>query len=178
MSEYRRPKDEDGNEIIEKGCAPRTPTPSPSPSDDQSEKDVASSHKEKKKSKSKKNKDKKKKKAKHTVLDSDSGTDLKGPASKRAKTSPSHLSECTDTDTLGHNPPSHTRPKYDSKRVDKPRIGDSEHSKNYRSNRSPPRQKERGRAEYIERRDCDSRYRRRSRSRSRERRDERYSRHK
>ena len=32
VSQYRRPKDEHGNEIIEKGCAPKTPTPSPSPS--------------------------------------------------------------------------------------------------------------------------------------------------
>ena len=30
VRQYRRPKDEDGNEIVEKGCAPRTPTPSPS----------------------------------------------------------------------------------------------------------------------------------------------------
>ena len=32
VKDYRRPKDEHGNEIIEKGCAPKTPTPSPSPS--------------------------------------------------------------------------------------------------------------------------------------------------
>lgn len=32
VKEYRRPKDEQGNDIIEKGCAPRTPTQSPSPS--------------------------------------------------------------------------------------------------------------------------------------------------
>lgn len=31
VKQYRRPRDEDGNEIIEKGCAPKTPTPSPSP---------------------------------------------------------------------------------------------------------------------------------------------------
>ena len=31
VREYRRPKDNDGNEIVEKGCAPVTPTPSPSP---------------------------------------------------------------------------------------------------------------------------------------------------
>ena len=29
VKNYRRPRDEDGNEIIEKGCAPKTPTPSP-----------------------------------------------------------------------------------------------------------------------------------------------------
>ena len=29
VEKYRRPKDEHGNEIIEKGCAPKTPTPSP-----------------------------------------------------------------------------------------------------------------------------------------------------
>lgn len=32
VRQYRRPKDEDGNEIIEKGCGPKTPTPSPTPS--------------------------------------------------------------------------------------------------------------------------------------------------
>eukprot|EP00731_Ephydatia_muelleri_P030039 Em0021g562a len=32
VKEYRRPKDEQGNDIVEKGCAPRTPTQSPSPS--------------------------------------------------------------------------------------------------------------------------------------------------
>ena len=32
VHQYRRPKDEDGNEIIEKGCAPKTPTSSPTPS--------------------------------------------------------------------------------------------------------------------------------------------------
>lgn len=31
VKQYRRPRDENGNEIIEKGCAPKTPTPSPSP---------------------------------------------------------------------------------------------------------------------------------------------------
>lgn len=176
VSEYRRPKDEDGKEIIEKGCAPRTPTPSPSPTDDESEKDVASSHKEKKKSKSKKHKDKKKKKAKHTGKDLESVTDhrtLKGPASMRAKTSPSDHTELIDADS---NSPSHGH----GRKEDKPRIGESEHSKNYsyRSKRSLPHLKERGRVDYIEGRDSGSRYRHRSRSRSRERRDERYSKYK
>ena len=31
VRQYRRPRDENGEEIIEKGCAPKTPTPSPSP---------------------------------------------------------------------------------------------------------------------------------------------------
>ena len=32
VNQYRRPKDEGGNEIVEKGCAPKTPTPIPSSS--------------------------------------------------------------------------------------------------------------------------------------------------
>ena len=32
VKQYRRPKDEKGEEIIEQGCAPKTPTPSPSSS--------------------------------------------------------------------------------------------------------------------------------------------------
>ncbi len=60
VNEYRRPKDEDGNEIIEKGCAPKTPTPSPQPSESESEEPE-------KVKKKKKTKDKKKKKQKDKI---------------------------------------------------------------------------------------------------------------
>ena len=60
---YRRPKDEDGNEIIEKGCAPKTPTPSPTPSPEP-EHMPPRAKKKKVKDKIKKKKDKKGKKQK------------------------------------------------------------------------------------------------------------------
>ena len=59
VSKYRRPKDDSGNEIIEKGCAPKTPTPSPTPSPSPSPEPM-----EEPKKKAKKTKDKKKKKLK------------------------------------------------------------------------------------------------------------------
>lgn len=63
VREYRRPKDEDGNEIIEKGCAPKTPTPSPTPSPEpESSPPKAKKRKLKDKTKEKKKKDKKAKK--------------------------------------------------------------------------------------------------------------------
>lgn len=31
VRDYRRPQDEKGNEIVEEGCAPKTPSASPSP---------------------------------------------------------------------------------------------------------------------------------------------------
>lgn len=179
VSEYRRPKDADGKEIIEKGCAPKTPSPSPPPSDGESEKEVTSSRKEKKKPKSKKHKDKKKKKKqKEKVVsdsDSDSGTDLPvraGPNPPKERTPPTHYSKQNDMDSVEHNPSSH-RSSHEVRRTDKPRIRGSECSKRYRDSRSPPRSKGRGRAEHVERRDPGARYR--HRSRSRERRDARYS---
>ncbi len=60
VAEYRRPKDEHGNEIIEKGCAPTmptpspTPTPSPPPQSHKHKKKKVKKHKEKEKSKDKK----------------------------------------------------------------------------------------------------------------------------
>ena len=46
VKHYRRPRDEDGNEIIEKGCAPKTPTPSPerSPSPVRTKKKLKKKH--------------------------------------------------------------------------------------------------------------------------------------
>ena len=35
VKEYRRPQDEKGNEVVEEGCAPKTPSPSPPPSPSQ-----------------------------------------------------------------------------------------------------------------------------------------------
>lgn len=67
VAEYRRPKDEDGNEIVEKGCAPKTPTPSPEPSESESEDEPVKI----KKKKTKKSKDKKKKKRKEKIGMSD-----------------------------------------------------------------------------------------------------------
>lgn len=49
VRQYRRPRDENGNEIIEKGCAPKTPTPSPSP--ERSPSPVKAKKKQKKKHK-------------------------------------------------------------------------------------------------------------------------------
>ena len=71
VDQYRRPKDESGNEIIEKGCAPKTPTPSPTPSPVTSPEPA----KEKAQKKKKASKDKKKKKTikkKYEYSDSDS----------------------------------------------------------------------------------------------------------
>lgn len=65
VRQYRRPKDEDGNEIIEKGCGPKTPTPSPSPSP---EPEPSPPTPKKKKSKKKKLKYKKEKKLKRRKL--------------------------------------------------------------------------------------------------------------
>ena len=61
VAEYRRPKDEHGNEIIEKGCVPKTPTPSPTPSESPPPSGSPSpKHKKKKKKKMKKMKKEKK----------------------------------------------------------------------------------------------------------------------
>ena len=64
VRQYRRPKDEDGNEIIEKGCAPKTPTPSPTPSPEP-ELSPPRAKKKKLKDKRKKQKEKKEKKSTH-----------------------------------------------------------------------------------------------------------------
>ena len=64
VRQYRRPKDEDGNEIIEKGCAPKTPTPSPTPSPEP-EHSPPRAKKKKLKAKKKKQKEKKEKKSTH-----------------------------------------------------------------------------------------------------------------
>ena len=61
VTEYRRPKDEQGNEIIEKGCAPKTPTPSPTPSPSPERSPPPDKKKKKKKQKEKKKKKKGKK---------------------------------------------------------------------------------------------------------------------
>ena len=55
MRQYRRPKDENGEEIIEKGCAPKTPSPSPvsSPAASPSPPPLAPKKKTKKKKKDK-----------------------------------------------------------------------------------------------------------------------------
>ena len=67
VRQYRRPKDEDGNEIIEKGCAPKTPTPSPN-SSPEPELSPPRAKKKKPKAKTKKQKDKKeKKRRKHRI---------------------------------------------------------------------------------------------------------------
>lgn len=93
VDKYRRPKDESGNEIIEKGCAPKTPTPSPTPSPVMSPEPV----KEKPLKKKKASKDKRKKrtiKKKYEYSDSDehsflggkmSNTKFSDKQSKRAK---------------------------------------------------------------------------------------------
>lgn len=65
VREYRRPKDADGNEIIEKGCAPVTPPSSPSPSPEPAPPlaqttTAAKAKKKKKEKKAKKDKGKKK----------------------------------------------------------------------------------------------------------------------
>ena len=49
VKHYRRPRDENGDEIIEQGCAPKTPTPSPSP--ERSPSPVKTKKKQKKKRK-------------------------------------------------------------------------------------------------------------------------------
>ena len=56
VAEYRRPKDDQGNEIIEKGCAPKTPTPSPTPSRSPTPPPTTHKHKKKKKKLEKKEK--------------------------------------------------------------------------------------------------------------------------
>lgn len=66
VRQYRRPKDEDGNEIIEKGCRPKTPTPSPTPSPEPEPSPPPAL--KKKKLKKKKLKDKKEKRLKRKVL--------------------------------------------------------------------------------------------------------------
>lgn len=66
VRQYRRPKDEDGNEIVEKGCAPKTPTPSPTPSPEPEPSPPPAL--KKKKLKKKKLKDKKEKRLKRKVL--------------------------------------------------------------------------------------------------------------
>ncbi len=101
VTEYRRPKDEDGNEIIEKGCAPKTPTPSPEPSE--SESDEEPEKVKKKKKKTKKSKDKKKQKEKRSPYIPD-----KDKRSKQCRTedtspefsrkAPSKVSKHTDTE--------------------------------------------------------------------------------
>ncbi|CAI8044501.1 RNA-binding motif protein, X-linked 2 [Geodia barretti] len=66
VHQYRRPKDEDGNEIIEKGCAPITPTPSPTPSPEpELSEPKAKKRKVKDKTKKGKKKEKKPKKKRH-----------------------------------------------------------------------------------------------------------------
>lgn len=59
VKEYRRPKDDQGNEIIETGCGPKTPTPSPSPSLSP-EPEIVKKKEKKKKVKKEKNKKHKK----------------------------------------------------------------------------------------------------------------------
>ena len=69
VRQYRRPKDGDGNEIIEKGCAPKTPTPSPTPSPQpESSLPRPKVKKKKLKDRKKKQKDKKEKRKKQKKL--------------------------------------------------------------------------------------------------------------
>ncbi len=60
VAQYRRPKDDRGNEIIETGCGPRTPEASPSPSPPPSPVHSSSSDKEPPQKKDKKHKKRKK----------------------------------------------------------------------------------------------------------------------
>ncbi len=95
VNQYRRPKDEHGSEIVEKGCAPRTPTPSPTPSPSPS----PPPEKKKKKHKLKKQKKKKQKDEKRLRQ--------RSPASSRASDSEQ---ECAESRTLGGPKPSDRTP--------------------------------------------------------------------
>lgn len=144
VSEYRRPKDEDGKEIIEKGCAPKIPTPTPSPpvSDDESETAIAAnSHKRKKK-----------KKHKQTV---------------KSKPSEREVNDSLKKTLIRHDSPSH-RPGYFTKKEERRRFAD-ELSKLPKGNQSPLQSKGRERSEVVDNKYSGDRYRYRSRSRSRER---------
>lgn len=79
VKRYRRPRDENGDEIIEKGCAPKTPTPSPSP--ERSPSPV---------------KAKKKQKKKHRKRDSLSGESVDNSSSPDVKRKRKHRSYSPD----------------------------------------------------------------------------------
>ena len=93
VQHYRRPKDEHGNDIIEKGCAPQTPPPSPSPSESSpspspSPPPPPPPKKKKKKQlkskkKSKKPKKNKKKRYSSSYSESESGEDVVEPKGLR-----------------------------------------------------------------------------------------------
>lgn len=186
VSQYRRPKDESGNEIVEKGCAPKTPTPSPSPSPPPSPQLVE----EKKKVKDKKKKKKLKLKKKHRSSETDSDVEehrfynklekirdtskqcigsrerTKGPGDDVAKESGPYRRMKNPTGKDQHVSPSSPL-RYRStatKRSQKDRHSDSSHR--YREARSRSRSRSRDRK-------GDRRQRNRSREREREHRESR-----
>ena len=71
VKQYRRPKDEPGHEIIEKGCAQKSPTPSPSPSP--SPEPLMKRHRHRDKDRKKKKKKHKKQMKSPTPGESESG---------------------------------------------------------------------------------------------------------
>ncbi|XP_064394733.1 RNA-binding motif protein, X-linked 2-like [Halichondria panicea] len=153
VAEYRRPKDEDGNEIVEKGCAPKTPTPSPEPSESESEDEPVKI----KKKKTKKFKDKKKKKRKEKIGMSDN----EGEGHTTKKQSRREMADPEARKASGDNEKSRER------------TMEEEHRQvpvNDKSGRSRGR-RERG-DEYPSRHNKKKSYRDRSRSRSRDRKEQ------
>ena len=132
VKEYRRPKDDSGNEIIEKGCAPKTPTPSPTPSPPPSPESMEEPKKKAKKAKDKKKKKKLKAKKKlhpDSEIDS-SGNDMdmvRNPGakkqSKNGKEKAKHLKD----------------EEYEQRELQ--RVKHRERSGGYMSPSPPPRQK-------------------------------------
>ena len=162
VAEYRRPKDDDGNEIVEKGCAPKTPTPSPEPSESESEDEPVKV----KKKKTKKSKDKKKKKRKERA--SIGMSDSEGEGHKTKKRSRPEMAGPEDSrKASGDNGKSRER------------IMEEEHRQvpvDDKSGRSRGR-RERGdeTKEYLSRHAEKRSYRDRSRSRSRDRKERTHS---
>ena len=112
VRQYRRPKDEDGNEIIEKGCAPKTPTPSPTPSPEP-ELSPPRPKKKKLKDKKKKQKDKKEKKSTHKRKRNSSPQE----SDKRRSLSPSSRKDTTKISRRRRESPVHkvTSERYSEK---------------------------------------------------------------
>jgi hypothetical protein len=189
VNQYRRPKDESGNEIIEKGCAPKTPTPSPTPSPVRSPEPV----KQKPKKVKKLSKDiKKKKKIKKKYRDSDSdGQDsgskhLTGGGAKWSRHEDSRESLHTKERKSKHGSRDHSRGHHLSLSPSPPlkhkfkTEGSKWHSQgepgpstsrsrqSYRDSRSQSRSRSRDRSRRKRREHCSNEHAR-SRSRSRDR---------
>ena len=107
VKQYRRPRDENGNEIIEMGCAPKTPTPSPSP--ERSPSPV-------------KMKKEKKKHRKHESLSEESDDRSSSPEVKRKRKHRSHSPEVKRKKKHKEKKKDKKLAKHKEDRTSKPRV--------------------------------------------------------